>query len=111
MLEGLMKGAIDREAEIEVRIKHARFEVEKNYQSTILTLNADLQRARAKIEQQQAELTEEKANSARIESTLKGQLQLATTRGTQIVELATSRQQQLQQYEQKVQADFDQKQR
>ncbi|MCD7470143.1 hypothetical protein HAX54_009795, partial [Datura stramonium] len=88
-------------AEIEVRIKYAELEVVKNYQSTVLTLNADLECARAKIEQQQAELAEEKANSDHIESTVKGQLQPATTRVTQIAELAASRQQQLQGYEQK----------
>ncbi|MCD7458248.1 hypothetical protein HAX54_037655 [Datura stramonium] len=46
-----------------------------------------------------------------MESTLKGQLQLATTRGMQIAKFSSSPQQQLQKYEQKVHAKFDQEQR
>ncbi|MCD9643460.1 hypothetical protein HAX54_030966 [Datura stramonium] len=111
MPKWLMKGAIVREVEIEVRIKHARLEVEKNYQSTILTLNADLQHARAKIEQQQEELTEEKSNSYCIETTLKGQPHLVMTEGKKKVDLAASRQQQLREYEKKVQPKFDQERR
>ena len=41
MLEGSIKGPIDPEAEIEVRIKQARLEVERSYRSTQDILSND----------------------------------------------------------------------
>lgn len=42
MPEGSAREIIDREEEIEVRIKQARLEVERNYRSTLDILNNDL---------------------------------------------------------------------
>ena len=41
MPEGSIKGPIDREAEIEVKIKQARLKVERNYKSTLDILSND----------------------------------------------------------------------
>ena len=42
MPEGSIKGPIDREAEIEVKIKQARLKVERSYKSTLDILSNDL---------------------------------------------------------------------
>ena len=49
MPERSAREPVDREAEIEVRIKQARREEEENYQSTLHVLNNDLERAREEL--------------------------------------------------------------
>ncbi|KAM3376280.1 hypothetical protein P3S68_014995 [Capsicum galapagoense] len=49
MPERSAREPVDREAEIEVRIKQARREVEENYQSTPHVLNNDLERAKEEL--------------------------------------------------------------
>ncbi|KAH0752502.1 hypothetical protein KY285_005650 [Solanum tuberosum] len=44
--QGSVKGPVDREAEIEVRIKQARLEVERSYRSTLDVLSNDLKNAK-----------------------------------------------------------------
>ena len=51
MPEGSIKGPIDREAEIEVRIKQARLEVERSYRSTLDVLSGGLNNAKEEIPQ------------------------------------------------------------
>jgi len=54
MLEGSVKGPIDRETEVEVRIKQARLEVERSYRSTLDVLSNDLKNAKEELAQRDA---------------------------------------------------------
>ena len=54
MPEGSIKGPIDREAEIEVRIKQARLKVERSYKSTLDNLSNDLKNAKEELTQRDA---------------------------------------------------------
>ncbi|KAH0633407.1 hypothetical protein KY284_036193 [Solanum tuberosum] len=54
MPEGSARELRDREEEIEVRIKQARLEVERNYRSTLGILNNDLKNAREELAQRDA---------------------------------------------------------
>ncbi|KAH0724826.1 hypothetical protein KY284_000691 [Solanum tuberosum] len=71
-------------------------------------LRANLELVRAVLTQQQAEFEEERAKETQRETLLRGQVDLATIRGTQVTELAVSRQQQLRTCDQKSQTNFDQ---
>ena len=51
MPEGSIKGPIDREAEIEVKIKQARLKVERSYKSTLDILSNDLKNAKGELAQ------------------------------------------------------------
>ncbi|KAH0635852.1 hypothetical protein KY289_035767 [Solanum tuberosum] len=73
-----------------------------------MELRANLELAKAALTQQQAEFEEEKSKATQRETLLRGQVDLATIRGTQVAELAVSRQQQLRTCDQKSQTDFDQ---
>lgn len=76
---------------METTNKQAWLNVERDYQSTIQTLNIDSEHARATIEEQ-AEFVEQRTH---IEATLRGQLNLSTVREVQAAELASSHQQKL----------------
>ncbi|KAH0634600.1 hypothetical protein KY289_036228 [Solanum tuberosum] len=52
--EGSVKGPIDRETEVEVRIKQARLEVEENYRSAMKVLTNDLKNAKEELAQRDA---------------------------------------------------------
>ena len=54
MPEGSIKGPIDREAEIEVKIKQARLNVERSYKSTLDILSNDLKNAKEELAQPDA---------------------------------------------------------
>lgn len=54
MPEGSIKGPIDREAEIEVRIKQALLEIERSYISTLDILSNDLKNAKEELTQRDA---------------------------------------------------------
>ena len=54
MPEGSLKGSIDREAEMEVKIKQARLKVERSYKSTMDILSNDLKNAKEKLVQRDA---------------------------------------------------------
>ncbi|KAH0681021.1 hypothetical protein KY284_022106 [Solanum tuberosum] len=54
MPEGSVRKLRDREEEIEVKIKQARLEVERNYRSTLDILNNDLKNAREDLAQRDA---------------------------------------------------------
>ncbi|XP_060193456.1 uncharacterized protein LOC132622799 [Lycium barbarum] len=54
--EGSVKEARDKEAEVEVRIKQARFEVEENYQSTLHAIDKELKTAREDLAQMEVEM-------------------------------------------------------
>ncbi|KAH0716583.1 hypothetical protein KY290_012739 [Solanum tuberosum] len=54
MPEGSARELRDREEEIEVRIKQARLEVERNYRSTLDILSNDLKNAREELAQRDA---------------------------------------------------------
>ena len=51
MPEWSIKGPIDREAEIEVKIKQARLKVERSYKSTLDILSNDLKNAKGELAQ------------------------------------------------------------
>ncbi|KAH0637875.1 hypothetical protein KY289_037790 [Solanum tuberosum] len=97
--ERSVKEPIDHEAEIELAMR--------DYVAENQELRANLELARAALTQQQAEFEEERAKAIQRETLLRGQLDLATIRGTQVAELAVSRQQQLRTCDQKSQTDFD----
>ena len=54
MPEGSIKGPIDREAEIEVKIKQARLKVERSYKSTLDILSNDLKNTKEELAQRDA---------------------------------------------------------
>ena len=54
MPERSRKGAIDREAEVEVSIKQARLEVEGNYKATLDVLTNDLENVGEELAQYDA---------------------------------------------------------
>ena len=54
MPEGSIKGPIDREAEIEVKIKQARLKVERSYKSTLDILSNDLKNDKEELAQRDA---------------------------------------------------------
>ena len=54
MPEGSIKGPIDREAEIEVKIKQALLKVERSYKSTLDILSNDLKNAKEELAQRDA---------------------------------------------------------
>ncbi|KAH0722352.1 hypothetical protein KY290_005029 [Solanum tuberosum] len=54
MPEGSARELRDQEEEIEVRIKQARLEVERNYRSTLYILSNDLKNAREELAQRDA---------------------------------------------------------
>ena len=54
MPEGSIKWPIDREAEIEVKIKQARLKVERSYKSTLDILSNDLKNAKEELAQRDA---------------------------------------------------------
>ena len=54
MPEGSIKGPIDREAKIEVKIKQARLKVERSYKSTLDNLSNDLKNAKEELAQRDA---------------------------------------------------------
>ncbi|KAH0776484.1 hypothetical protein KY290_007895 [Solanum tuberosum] len=58
MPEGSSRELRDREEEIEVRIKQARLEVERNYRSTLDILSNDQKNAREELAQRDAIFTE-----------------------------------------------------
>ncbi|KAH0742539.1 hypothetical protein KY290_015737 [Solanum tuberosum] len=80
--ERSVKEPIDHEAEIELAMR--------DYLAENQELRANLQLARAALTQQQAEFEEERAKAIQRETLLRGQLDLATIRGTQVAELAKS---------------------
>ena len=51
MPEGSIKGPIDQEAEIEVKIKQAHLKVERSYKSTLDILSNDLKNAKEELAQ------------------------------------------------------------
>ena len=101
--ERSVRRPIDQEAAIRIGIERALREHHEANQD----LRAELEHARAKIDEQQREFAEEKAKSADIEVALRGQIKLATTMGSHVAELAASRRQQLQEVEQNMQEEFD----
>ena len=54
MPEGSAREIIDREEEIEVRIKQARLEVERNYRSTLDILSNDLKNVKEELARRDA---------------------------------------------------------
>ena len=54
MPERSIKGPIDREAEIEVKIKQARLKVERSYKSTLDILSNDLKNVKEELTQRDA---------------------------------------------------------
>ena len=65
MPEGSIKGPIDREAEVEVKIKQARLKVERSYKSSMDILSNDLKNAKEELAQRDAYLKLELENTAR----------------------------------------------
>ncbi|PHT36095.1 Exocyst complex component EXO84A [Capsicum baccatum] len=101
--ERSVKGPIDQEAAIRIGIERAMREHHEANQ----VLREELEHARAKIDEQQREFSEEKAKSAAIEVTLRGKIKFATTRGSHVAELTASRRQQLPEVEKNMQEEFD----
>ncbi|KAH0639554.1 hypothetical protein KY290_036821 [Solanum tuberosum] len=102
--ERSVKEPIDHEAKMKVKIELAM----RDYLAENQELRANLELAKAALTQQQVEFEEERAKAIQRETLLRGQVDLATIRGTQVAELAVSRQQQLRTCDQKSQTDFDQ---
>lgn len=101
--ERSVREPIDQEDAIRIGIERAMREHHEANQ----VLRAELEHARAKIDEQQREFAEEKAKSAAIEVALRGQIKLATTRGSHVAKLAASRIQQLQEVEKNMQEELD----
>ncbi|KAG5592248.1 hypothetical protein H5410_042762 [Solanum commersonii] len=102
--ERFVKEPIDHETKKKIKIELAM----SDYLSENQELRTKLMLARATLTQQQAEFEEERAKATQRETLLRGQGNLATIRGAQVVELAVSRQQQLRTCDQKSQTHFDQ---
>ncbi|KAH0694037.1 hypothetical protein KY285_021134 [Solanum tuberosum] len=99
-----VKEPIDHEAEMNIKVKLSMCD----YLAENQALRAELELARAALTQQQVEFKEERAKATQRETLLQGQVNLATIRGSQIAELAVSRQQQLKTGDQNNQTDFNQ---
>ncbi|KAG5612561.1 hypothetical protein H5410_023842 [Solanum commersonii] len=87
-----VKEPIDHEAETKIKIELAM----RDYLAENQELRANLELTRAALIRQKIEFEEERAKATQRETLLRGQIDLATIRGTQVAELAKS------------QTDFDQ---
>ncbi|KAG5614234.1 hypothetical protein H5410_014058 [Solanum commersonii] len=84
--ERSVKEPIDHEAETKIKIELAM----RDYLAENQELRANLELTRAALIRQKIEFEEERAKATQRETLLRGQIDLATIRGTQVAELAVS---------------------